>query len=109
MLVGDKTNPQFRLPLTPDSSGAFSTLFDTHLLTQCKLLPATTICIVRPTLSFRASDQLGNESTLTYTIGVDNLPPIADLQPPKIRYVEATSRQGGLLRPACRARTCTIR
>jgi hypothetical protein len=95
VLVGDKTNPQFRLPLTPDASGAFSTLFDTHLLTQCKLLPATTICIVRPTLSFRASDQLGNETTVSYTIGVDNLPPIADLQPPRIR---SSKIDKGLLR-----------
>ena len=85
VLIGDMTNPQFKLPLTQDASGAFSTLFDTRLLTSCKLLPVTTLCIVRPTLSFRAADQLGNETAVSYTISVDNLPPIADLQPPKIR------------------------
>jgi len=85
VLIGDKTNPQFRLPLALDSTGAFSTLFDTRLLTQCKLAPATGLCIVRPTISFRAADELGNETTISYSIGIDNMPPIADLQPPKIR------------------------
>jgi hypothetical protein len=85
VLIGDKASPQFRLPLTLDATGAFSTLFDTRLLTSCKLLPVTTLCIVRPTVSFRAADQLGNETIVSYDISVDNLPPIADLQPPKIR------------------------
>jgi hypothetical protein len=85
VLIGDKTNPQFKLPLALDSMGAYSTLFDTRLLTSCKLLPSTTLCIVRPTISFRAADALGNETTLSYEIAVDNLPPIADLVPPPIR------------------------
>jgi hypothetical protein len=85
VLIGDKTNPQFKLPLSLDAMGAFSTLFDTRLLTSCKLLPSMTLCIVRPTVSFRAADQLGNETVVSYEIAVDNLPPIADLQPPKIR------------------------
>jgi len=41
--------------------------------------------IVRPTVSFRAADTLGNETALSYEIAVDNLPPIADLVPPQIR------------------------
>jgi hypothetical protein len=85
VLIGDKANPQFKLPLSLDSTGAFSTLFDTKLLTQCKLPPSQSLCIVRPTISFRAADALGNESTISYEIAVDNIPPIADLVPPKIR------------------------
>ena len=85
VLIGDKTNPQFKLPLTQDATGAFSTLFDTKLLTSCKLPPSQSLCIVRPTISFRAADALGNETTLSYEIAIDNIPPIADLVPPPIR------------------------
>ena len=38
-------------------------------------------CIVYPTISFRASDQLGNENTLGYGFALDNIPPVADLDP----------------------------
>jgi hypothetical protein len=85
VLIGDQANPQFKLPLTLDQTGAFSALFDTKLLTQCKLPPSQSLCIVRPTVSFRAADALGNETALSYEIAVDNLPPIADLVPPEIR------------------------
>jgi hypothetical protein len=85
VLIGDKTNPQFKLPLAQDATGAFSTLFDTKMLTQCKLPPSQALCIVRPTISFRAADALGNETTVSYEISVDNIPPIADLTPPMIR------------------------
>jgi hypothetical protein len=95
VLIGDKNDPQFKLPLTLESAGVYSTLFDTRLLTQCKLKPASGLCIVRPTISFRAADALGNETINEYEIAVDNLPPIADLQPPKIR---ATKIDKGLLR-----------
>ncbi len=85
VLVGDKVNPQFQLPLTLDSSGTYSTLFDTKSLTGCKPAPDTSLCIVFPTLSFRASDALGNDTTVSYEISVDNVPPVADLVPPKMR------------------------
>jgi hypothetical protein len=85
VLIGDKTNPQFKLPLMPDGTGAFSALFDTRQLTSCKLPPSTSLCIVRPTVSFRAADALGNETTVSYEIALDNLPPIADLVPPPVR------------------------
>jgi hypothetical protein len=84
VLIGDKTNPQFKLPLTLDQMGAYSALFDTKQLTSCKLA-SNSLCIVRPTLSFRAADALGNETTLSYEIAVDNIPPIADLTPPPLR------------------------
>jgi hypothetical protein len=85
VLIGDKNNPQFKLPLMADATGAFSALFDSRQLTSCKLLPNQTLCIVRPTLSFRAADLLGNETTLSYEIALDNIPPVADLVPPPIR------------------------
>jgi hypothetical protein len=91
VLIGDKTNPQFKLPLTVDSTGAFSTLFDSRLLTSCKLPPSTALCIVRPTVSFRAADALGNETTLSYEIALDNIPPIADLTPPPVRSTKLDS------------------
>jgi len=85
VLIGDKTMPQFKLALTPDSTGAYSVLFDTKLLTACKLPEGSSLCVVRPTLSFRATDALGNDTTLSYEIAIDNIPPIADLVPPDIR------------------------
>ena len=85
VLIGDKTMPAFRLPLTLDGMGDYSTLFDTKKLTACKLPEGSSLCVVRPTISFRASDALGNETTLAYEIALDNIPPIADLVPPEIR------------------------
>ena len=69
VLIGDKTDPQFKLPLTRDTTGAYSTLFDTRLLTSCKLPPSQSLCIVRPTVSYRAADSFkdlakGLEGTL---------------------------------------------
>jgi len=85
VLIGDKTNAQFKLALTPDATGTYSVLFDTKSLTGCKPAPSMSLCIVHPTLSFRAADLLGNESTVAYEISVDNIPPVADLVPPDIR------------------------
>jgi hypothetical protein len=102
VLVGDMMNPQFQLPLTLDASGNYSTLFDTKNLTGCKPPPDTSLCIVFPTLSFRASDQLGNDTTVTYEILVDNIPPLADLTPPKIRdskYDTSPEPDGGVAPP----------
>jgi hypothetical protein len=84
VLIGDNKTTQFRLPLTPDGAGHYGAVFDTNNLTKCGL-KAPSICIVRPTISFRASDNLGNESTVSYELAVDNFPPIADLSPPRIR------------------------
>jgi len=102
VLVGDKTNPQFALPLTLDATGAYSVLFDTKNLTPCKPAPDTSLCIVFPTLSFRASDALGNDTTFSYDISVDNLPPIADLVPPVMRvskYDMSPNIDGGIAPP----------
>jgi hypothetical protein len=87
VLVGDNKTTQFRLPLTADGVGGYSAVFDTNNLTKCGL-KSPGVCIVRPTISFRASDNLGNESTVAYEIAVDNFPPIADLVPPRIRVAK---------------------
>jgi hypothetical protein len=93
VLIGDGTTTAFRLPLVPDATvGGVSALFDTRNITKCAIPDG--FCIVRPTLSFRASDALGNESVVSYPIAIDNEPPIADLQPPMIR----DSKVDGVLR-----------
>jgi hypothetical protein len=84
VLVGDNKATQFRLPLVPDGAGHYGAVFDTNNLTKCGL-KTPSVCIVRPTISFRASDNLGNETTVSYEVAVDNFPPIADLSPPRIR------------------------
>jgi hypothetical protein len=91
-IIGDANgNPVFSLQLQPQGSGVYSTLFETHNLTQCKPAPATDLCIVYPTVSFRASDAAGNESSLGYEFAVDNIPPLSDLSPPKMRQMRLTT------------------
>ncbi len=95
-LIGDQTTPQFKLNLLPRGGGVYSAPFDTAQLTRCGLLSGGlprpgTYCIVYPTVSFRASDALGNESTLSYSFGIDNQPPLLDLNPPEIRISRRTS------------------
>ena len=68
----------FTVKLDPDPSaaGRYSHQFDTRLFDVHDLYP---------TVSFRASDLLGNESSIGYTVALDNTPPLADLDPPQ-RY-----------------------
>jgi len=89
-LIGDQTTPQFKLTLLPRGAGIYSASFDTAQLTRCGLLSGGlprpgTYCIVYPTVSFRAADALGNETTVAYSFGVDNQPPLIDLDPPAVR------------------------
>jgi hypothetical protein len=64
----------FTVNLDPDPSGpgVYSHQFDTRLLDVHDLYP---------TISFRASDLLGNQSSIGYTVALDNTPPLADLDP----------------------------
>jgi hypothetical protein len=87
----DKSSPLFTLQLKPQGSGVYSILFDTLNLTQCKPPPATSLCIVFPTISFRASDSVGNETSVGYGFAVDNIPPLADLDPPPMRQMRYTA------------------
>jgi hypothetical protein len=68
-------NETFTVNLDPDATtaGRYSHQFDTRLLDIHDLYP---------TISFRASDLLGNESSIGYTVALDNTPPLADLDPP---------------------------
>lgn len=52
--------------------------FDTRTLKQTYLWPV---------MSFRATDSLGNESHLDIQVGLDNMPPILELDPPEDFFV----------------------
>ena len=87
-IIGDNLgNPVFNLQLQPQGSGIYGIPFDTLNLTQCAPPPATSLCIVFPTISFRASDSVGNETSLGYSFSVDNVPPRSDLDPPQMRQM----------------------
>lgn len=72
---GDVT---FEVRLNPPTAGGaanvYQALFDTTRLP---------INALYPSISFRASDTLGNESAVGYLVSLDNTPPIADLDPPE--------------------------
>jgi hypothetical protein len=54
-------------------AGTYSALFDTARLPANALFPS---------ISFRASDNPGNQSSVGYLVSLDNTPPLADLDPP---------------------------
>jgi hypothetical protein len=66
-------NSKFQVTLTKGKDNVYAKLFDT---TQ---LPVHAIF---PTISFRAQDVLGNQSSVGYDLSLDNTPPIIDLDPP---------------------------
>jgi hypothetical protein len=68
-VIGNRKDVNFKIELKPDQDGFLSELFDTSRLTSCRPPPDETLCIVYPTLSFRASDLAGNESVVSYEIG----------------------------------------
>jgi hypothetical protein len=72
---GDK---MFEVKLEPPAAGStgpvtYSALFDTARLPVNALFPS---------ISFRASDLPGNQSSVGYLVSLDNTPPLADLDPP---------------------------
>jgi hypothetical protein len=68
---------KFERKLDPPPAGAqepfYRALFDTTVLPKNALFPS---------VSFRASDELGNESSVGYLVSLDNTPPLTDLDPP---------------------------
>ena len=74
-------NQNFEVTLAPPatSGGIYSNLFDTTKLPAYALFP---------TISFRARDVLGNESTVSYELSLDNTPPTIDLDPPMMRRLK---------------------
>jgi hypothetical protein len=84
-IIGDQNNTIFNLPLASEGAGVYGVLFDTANLTRCPEPPSTDLCLVYPTISFRASDTLGNQTVLSYDFSVDNIAPVADFDPPPVR------------------------
>ena len=77
----------FEVKLEPSPAGStnppgtYQALFDTARL------PARAIF---PSISFRASDNPGNESSVGYLLSLDNTPPLADLDPPENFFLYRT-------------------
>ncbi|MBN2575335.1 MAG: hypothetical protein JXP73_12290 [Deltaproteobacteria bacterium] len=83
-VIADLANDvNFTLELRPEvgSPGYYSALFDTAKFPRCRV-GSNDLCVVLPNLSFRASDILGNDSSMAYDFAVDHMPPIFDLDPP---------------------------
>ncbi len=70
---------KFEVKLAGTGAGKpFTGLFDTSRIPN----PTT---VLFPHISFRASDSLGNESSIGYLLSLDNTPPLADLDSPTVR------------------------
>jgi hypothetical protein len=95
-VISDDTDttktPLFEIQLKPLGAGVYGALFDSSLLTQCPDPPAPGLCLVFPTISFRASDLLDNETSLGYGFAVDNIAPVADLDPPNLRDMKISGQ-----------------
>jgi hypothetical protein len=71
----------FEVNLELDTDGVYRHLFDTTKLPSYALYPS---------ISFRAQDVLGNESSVGYLVSLDNTPPIIDLDPPtNVRLIKS--------------------
>jgi hypothetical protein len=91
--IGNRGGEGFELELHPEgAAGVFSALFDTRKLSSCGRAGAAGLCVLWPSLSFRASDLLGNERVVAYDIGIDNQPPRIDLDPPDMRLKKFIGR-----------------
>jgi hypothetical protein len=71
-------NNNYEFPLVPPAPGAMSKAY-TYLFDTSKL----PINALFPSITFRASDVLGNESSVGYLVSLDNMPPLSDLDPPQ--------------------------
>ena len=92
-IIGDETGtPLFELPLKPRGAGMLLRPVrqrPPHAVRRSRRRPP--LCIVFPTVSFRASDQVGNETVVGYDFAVDNIAPLADLDPPEpARHASST-------------------
>lgn len=82
-VIGNNATDIVEIRLNPPPVGStearYSKLFDT------KQLPKNAI---RPSVSFRAADKLGNENSTGFLVDLDTNPPLADLDPPDdFRYL----------------------
>jgi hypothetical protein len=72
----------FEVHLEKGTDGVYRRLFDTTQLPSYALFPS---------ISFRAQDVLGNQSSVGYLVSLDNTPPVLDLDPPdQVRLVKST-------------------
>jgi hypothetical protein len=78
-------NDRFEVPLDRSTGNTYRKLFDTRQLPSYALFPS---------VSFRARDKLGNESSVGYLVSLDNAPPLLDLDPPSVR--RAKTATGGV-------------
>ncbi|MES1208064.1 MAG: hypothetical protein ABUS79_19190 [Pseudomonadota bacterium] len=90
-VISNQETPIFELPLAAQGSGIYGVLFDTSNLTRCPEPPSSGLCVVFPNISFRAVDLVGNQSVLSYGFSVDNVAPVADLDPPMMRQRSLTT------------------
>jgi hypothetical protein len=98
-IIGHKgADTSFNLELKPEAPGTFSAFFDTKRLDTCGApKPDSSLCNVFPSISFRAADQLGNETTVAYDLHVDNQPPVIELDPAPIRLLRFDPNLNGFL------------
>lgn len=76
-VIANGSEAQFEVRLDPPPIGAMTQLYSK--LFDAKQLPNNAIF---PTISFRAADNLGNESSEGYLLSFDKTPPLLDLDPP---------------------------
>jgi len=77
----------FVVELTPPVPGSNSSTY--HSSFDSTKLPRNA---VRPNVSFRAADTLGNESTIGYPFQLDTMPPLSDLDPPRVVDLDTDGR-----------------
>jgi hypothetical protein len=87
---GDQTFSVTLVLQTTGGGSFYSNLFDTTKLPSYQIFP---------TISFRARDVLGNESTVSYELALDNTPPTIDLDPPMLRRVDSGGHCSWLFDP----------
>lgn len=88
-VIGNGNTEKFEVRLDPPAVGMspaqFKKSFDT------RVLPLNAIY---PSISFRASDKLGNENSKGYGLSLDNMPPLLDLDPPGDFRFETLEQDG---------------
>ena len=82
VLAGDQLS--YTIPLTR-SGGSFGALFDTRVFPDNFIFPS---------ISIRAADSLGNESSIGFLVALDNQPPKISLDPPDDFRLASKNEQG---------------
>ena len=86
-VIADETGtPLFELPMKPPAAGVYTVLFDSSRLMKCPDPPAQP-CLIFPTVSFRASDLVGNETVVGYEFTLDNVAPVSDMDSANVRVI----------------------